>query len=396
MTSHIPTPMPFDGRGFSAAVGPVVDHEGALSLACVARRTYEYSVRGRIRLADTPDAVIKSPVFSRDDSGLISALEDDSDVVAAKIATDVVVHGSAFAPTSSRQWQIKVGIGRSMRILEVCGERRTEIKNGQPIFSEPATTTMVPLSWELAYGGYDIHAQQQLSSPPPKSNFTGVAALKRRQGLFAYPRNRIGRAYFIDIDRARADGARLPQIEDPVDRLTPERFFVPRIPMWIDAPIPGALGWLPHAWYPRGFRLIGPFISHTPPMRPIRESTFPDGHDLGKIRVKGVCLPRSMQGAAPGLAVERLRGDEVVILGGLDAEATEVRFNLPGETPRYEVRLPGAQHVFRPKPVLQTIRVDTERRTISLTWSGAVRLIAPVTDEAIAAVSMRINWERMP
>jgi Uncharacterized protein conserved in bacteria (DUF2169) len=153
------------------------------------------------------------------------------------------------------------------------------------IFSEAETTSKVPLTWELAYGGYDVHAQQQLSSPPPKSKFTGIAALKRRQGLFAYPRNRIGRAYFIDVDRARATGALLPQIEDPADRLTPERFFIPRIPMWINAPIPGALGWLPHAWYPRGFRLIGPFISHTAPTRPIRESTFADGDDLDKIRV---------------------------------------------------------------------------------------------------------------
>ena len=37
--------------------------------------------------------------------------------------------------------------------------------------------------------------------------------------------------------------------------------------MLIDAPLPGALGWLHHAWYPRMFRYAGPILPHDPPAR---------------------------------------------------------------------------------------------------------------------------------
>src|SRR5262249_6645373 len=147
-------------------------------------------------------------------------------------------------------------------------------------------------------------------------------------GIFAYPRHTAGTGYFIDIDRQRANGARLPQVEDPLDSLVPERFFVPVPEAWLDAPIPALTGWLPHAAYPRFVRYFGDRLPHLPPLRKIREIDLGCGNDLADLEPlgHGEIHPRALQGASPGFAQERLRGDELGILQNVVPEADQVKF----------------------------------------------------------------------
>ena len=84
------------------------------------------------------------------------------------------------------------------------------------------------------------------------------------------------------------------------------------------------------------------------------------------------------------MAVERLRGDELVILRGLMLGETETRFALPGEKPHMEVTPPGSPKVFTPEPTLQTVRIDAEKRRVTLTWAGSVRVVGPVDTEKTA------------
>lgn len=373
-------------------VGYAKSAEGKLWLVCAAKRTYTFD-GGRLRLADEQQPVLRDPVVEDDGHGRMRSLLDDKDLCPPKAATDVVVTGRAHAPSGkARELQVSVAVGKSARVLRVVGERRAEVSiEGHVRFTDPEPFESMPLSWELAYGGYDAYAHDELV-PPTRRGGRRIEPSPRDEGVFAYPRNKIGRAYFIDVDRDRADGELLPQIEDPADRLTPSRFFVPHYKKWLDAPVPGGFGWVPHTWYPRIMWGLGGFIEHDLPSKPIREMAFADGADLlGPFR-KNEVLPRFMQGAAPGLACERLRGDELVILQNLVPGEAEARLHLPGERPKMEVRPPGSPKAFTPEAVLQTVRIDAEKRTVSLAWCGAVRLLGGMWEEQVEGTGIRVRW----
>lgn len=362
-----------------------------LYLACVVKRTYTLS-GGRLVLAGEQVPVLVEPDIETDEHDRYRTLRDDADVLAPKVATDVIITGRAHAPGRVREMTVSVAVGKNARVLRVVGERRAEVSmDGQVRFSSAEPFESVPLSWDVAYGGYDAYAHDELD-PPERRNGRRIEPLPRDEGVFAYPRNKVGRGYFLDVDRDRADGALLPQIEDPGDVLTPERFFVPSPGAWIDAPVPGGLGWLPHAWYPRMMRCMGAFLEHDPPGRPIREMAFADGADLTGPFRKNEMLPRGLQGAAPGMACERLRGDELVILRGLSRGQEEVRFSLPGEVPRMSVRPPGAPKAFTPEAVLQTVKIDIEAGLAIEVWAGAVRLLSAMGDDQIRDVQATVEW----
>lgn len=365
--------------------------DGKMWLVCVAKRTYSFAV-GRISLAAEQDPIVFAPVIAKDEHGRYQTLVEDMDLFPPKAATDVIVKATAHAPKPARELDVAVSVGKSARVLRVLGERRVEVSlDGAVRFTDPALFERAPLTWDRAYGGYDAYAHDELA-PPKRRGGRRVEPSPREEGVFAYPRNKVGRAYFIDVDRDRADGALLPQIEDPADLLSPGRLFVPRPKAWLDAPVPGGLDWLAHTWYPRIMRGLGAFLPHDPPVCPVREMAFADGADLAGPFEKNRALPRFLQGAAPGLACERLRGDEPVVLLHLVAGEPEVKFLLPGERPSFSVRPPGAPKVFTPEPHLQTVRIDGERRTVSLVFCGAVKLMAPLTVEQVAETKLGVWW----
>lgn len=367
--------------------------DGKLWLACIVKRTYALS-GSRLVLADEQVPVLLEPDIETDEHDRYRTLRDDADVIAPKVATDVIVVGRAHAPGRAREMTISVAVGKNARVLRVVGERRAEVSiEGRVRFSSPEPFESVPLSWDLAYGGYDAYAQDELD-PPERRNGRRIEPSPRDEGVFAYPRNKVGRGYFLDVDRDRADGALLPQIEDPGDVLTPERFFVPAPGAWIDGPASAGLGWVPHAWYPRMMRCLGAFLEHDPPVRPIREMAFADGADLKGPFRKNEMLARGLQGAVPGMACERLRGDEVVILRGMRRGQEEVRFSLPGEVPKLSVRLPGAPKVFTPEAGLQTVKIDAEAGRVVMVWSGVVRLLGGMTEEHAAETAFLASWGR--
>lgn len=366
--------------------------DGKLWMVCVAKRTYSFA-QGRVSLADEQQPILFDPVIDKDDHGRYRTLVEDMDLFPPKEATDVIVKATAHAPKPTRELSVAVSAGKNARVLRVLGERRVEVSlDGAVRFTDPAPFERVPLTWDLAYGGYDAYAHDELA-PPKRRGGRRIEPSPREEGVFAYPRNKAGMAYFLDVDRDRADGELLPQIEDPADPLSPSRFFVQKPKAWLDAPVPGGLDWMAHTWYPRIMRGIGAFLSYDPPTSPIRETSFADGADLAGPFVKNHTLPRFLQGAAPGLAVERLRGDELVVLLHLVQGSPEARFTLPGERPSFSVRPPGAPKVFTPEARLQTVRIDGERQTVSLVWCGAVKLMAPLSTEQLGETALGVSWQ---
>lgn len=392
ITAHDPEPARPIHQTIAAVPQPGTH---ALLLACITRRTYAYTPSGKVSLAGVQAPLTIDPVMSSSGIDALATLDDDTDLCAPKEATDIVFHGTACARKRVRELYIAVALGKVARRLRVSGERRADVSQGGAVkFSTPEPFERAAVTAEHAYGGYDEAAQDRLD-PPLQHNIYILG--HKPVGIFAYPRNAAGTGYFIDLDRPRADGARLPLIEDPTDALTPERFFVPVPEAWLDAPIAALTGWLPHSSYPRIFRFVGPRLPHLPPLRKIREIDLGCGDDLADLKPLGAgqIHPRALQGASPGFARERLRGDELGILQGLDPDADEVRFSLPGEAPRFSLLVPDVKKVFTPKPVLQTVRIDGDRREISLTWCATVPLIGRPQQEFLGQCELAVEWGRV-
>ncbi|UQA54604.1 DUF2169 domain-containing protein [Polyangium aurulentum] len=364
----------------------------SFGLAAIVKRTYAIAAEpnGKLRLADVQVPIRSAPDVADGGQG---ELLDDYDMAPPKIATDVVVMGHAHAPAGAREIPVSVAVGKMARRLSVIGARRTELRpDGSVRFTPPETFTRVPLSPRFAYGGYDAWAQERIAPVPRRVAESVPMPLT---GLYAYARNEFGLGWFIDIDRHRADGVLLPQIEDPLDPLVPSRFFVPSAAKWIDAPIAASLGWIHWACYPRMYRLAGDLLHHAPPESPIRESTFPDGDDLlvPWMPEGGRIPPRSLNGASPGLACERLRGDELVILENLHPTVPKIQFYLPGETPVMTLRPPDLK-AMSVTPVLQTVRIEPDEGRVSLTFCGTLPLLAPAMSSFIERVELAVSWKK--
>lgn len=368
---------------------------GARLLACITKRTYSYTAAGKVTVADFQRPLRIDPILSGCAIDALATLEDDTDLCAPKEATDIVFHGAACSRKKTKELFIAVALGKVARRLRVSGERRVEVgPDGTVKFSVAEGFERMPIRAEEAYGGYDEFAQDKLD--PPRQEHIYILGHKP-VGLFAYPRNPAGTGYFIDIDRDRANGALLPRIEDPSDPLTPERFFIPVPEAWLDAPIPALLGWLPHSSYPRLVRYVGPRLPHLPPQRKIREIDLGCGDDLADLKPlsQGEIHPRALQGASPGFARERLRGDELGILQNVDSDAEEVRFSLPGEAPRFSLQVPDVKKVFSLRGALQTVRVDAVEREISLTWCATVPLLGRPMQSFLDQCDLAVEWGRI-
>ncbi|MFO0761422.1 MAG: DUF2169 domain-containing protein [Byssovorax sp.] len=391
-------------------VFPVKSPLGRIGLACAIKRSYAIggATGGKLSLADVQVPLVLFQDFERTADGERRALLDDSDMLPVKDVTDVVLRGSAHAPERTRELYAGLSVSGFARRLRVVGERIAEVSAaGEVRFSSPEPFERLALDHRVAYGGYDAYAHEVLDPPPPPPvaakgagdlgpDLVTAVPSPRYPGIFAYPRNHAGVGYFIDLDRRRADGAALPQVEDPEDMLTPERFFVPSPTAWIDAPIPGSFGWVAPAWYPRILRCAGPLLACDEPARPLREAALGDGDDLVDPRGRpiGLLHPRALNGASPGLARERLRGNEPVVLENLSARAPHMSFLLPGEQPRFSVRPPGLG-VMTPKPVLQTLRIEPDHDRVILTWIGVLPLAAAPPADFVDRTELSIGWTRI-
>jgi len=142
-----------------------------------------------------------------------------------KPATDIVVIGQARAPRGQPVETMMIGIdvAGAQKLLRVTGDRIVHYRPGMvPIVTDPTPFTMMPVRYELAYGGID--------------------AVSRPDKPFHYPRNPLGRGLAVLNVREAVEGLRLPNIEGPDDLLTPERIVLEDESTWNRQPLAQGLG----------------------------------------------------------------------------------------------------------------------------------------------------------
>lgn len=362
---------------------------GRPALSLVVKRAYRWDGASLVPLRDELPLQLEPETAPSTNEGALDVLVRDSDLyAAARTQCDVLVYGSARSARGPvKMLDTGVKIGTTKKVVRVWGERTLLIDSeGRLRFSEPQPFVAIPLTWDNAYGGRDLYAEERLF-PPKQGPFqrpTGPARV-------AYPRNGSGRGFWIDLDRERLQGARLPNLEDPEDPVTPDRLLAKTPLDWLDRPVAACYSPVGAAFFPRVASIVVPAFE--PPQRPVREVTLgvlQEADLKGQDPFQPKLDPRVAQCAPPGLCAN-ITGRIQISLWNLwpDRELWDVE--LPPEVPQLILQPQGCAPVEL-KPQLKTIVLEPDARRLELTWSGSLEVLAPYPAEMCAAMHKAVRW----
>jgi hypothetical protein len=333
---------------------PAGEHIFALLL----KRTYDIRPGLPCTRAEKPAKLVKGDTHYGDPK--VTPLKFESDLVPFKLATDVVLIGKAHAPGGKPVEQLRpfLQVGEHHKELLVTGDRVCNFQEGGlPSFGAPVPFTEMPLTYDRAYGGVDIHSNFDLAYP--------------------YPRNPLGRGFVVKNTKRAVQDLPLPNIEDPLETLTEEGLITEDMMAWEKQPMPQGYGWYVKYCYPRAL-LAGVMPADRAferEMRAVYETVVP-AEQLELYRQTN--LPsmdfRFFNGASPGLAVPYLEGNESVVLRHISVEG-ELSFALAGDRPEMEIDI--GTGPFKPPVVLHTLAIRSEDQQLDLVWRGAVPYPGP-------------------
>lgn len=298
-------------------------------LSVLGKRTYRFSPDGAIDVEwDNPVQLFETQVFFGKGDVFRDPVKQDADLVAWKPLVDFVVHGKAHAPKGkqARYFDAGVVVAGQPKMVRIFGNRKIDLSSGGIRFTEPELFEEMPLHWGLAYGGVD-----DASNPAIE---------------LVYPRNPVGKGFFVAPPPEKLHGRPLPNLENPNQLLHPDALLVKRFDRWKLAPVPMALGWTSRSFQDR--------VQASVPAHPGR-------------------IPQPSPNAAPAfLRLPRLAGTESVVLGYMDAEFPRLEFSLPGDVPN--AFLDAGKGAAEMPVALQTIEVYPSSRMVTLLWRAAIRL----------------------
>ncbi len=363
------------------------------SLSVIAKRTYQLDERGRFVPSPAQIPLQEAIAYEGESDELVGA---DSDLVPWKPLTDVVVRGCGQSRDPVEELGLAVRIGSVRKDVLALGERRAALSaTGRLVYSRPEPFTRLPLSFAWSYGGRDRLAEAKHGIPaerfrPLLPPTTDVASLSP----YLYPRNPAGRGFLIEATRSALEALALPRLEDPDDRLTPERLVVGDPTRWPVMPVPQSFGWLGHTWFPR-CALFGALPPYGGPAGQFREAKM--GWIPSDLTASGPPHRRfrmqAANGASLGLQVPHLRGDEEGTLHNLSPGDPVLSFRLPGDRPR--IWTDGRKgKLNETEPVMHTAVIEPNERRLTVTWRGHARALRPYTQEELATMPLRVEWSR--
>lgn len=253
-----------------------------------------------------------------------------SDYWPHKVGTDVVVTGSAWHPggAAAPQRTISLMVGAALKSVAVFGRRVVSRGAlGAPVFSDPEPFVELPVVNANAYGGWDARV------PMPASDALADVVARQYDHPGIYPRNPFGKGYVV-VPELPENEVELPNLEDPSDRLTPERFFVRDPALWYRQPLPWCLDWssalMYHryvwlgadAWFPAPADELLPEVRRgvLPPRFREAAAEFADA--------PGAPLP-FLQEASLGMVLHGLRPGTPIAVTGMHPEVQRLSFALP-------------------------------------------------------------------
>lgn len=236
------------------------------------------------KLAEAQSPLVEADTFTGEPG--LSAPVYESDYAPVKPRCDVLLLGSAYAPygTPTRRVTVSLRVGEMHKQFDVVGRRVWRSDMFGAAATEPEPFTVMPISYDAAFGGLD-----NLSPDPARHE--------------AYLSNPIGRGFYPKSKGSLIDDKPLPNTEEPGKPIgRPEGNYTPM-----------GFGPIGRAWQPRP-RYAGTYdqdwIDNVFPFLP---ADFDD---------------RYYQSAPLDQQLDQLRGDETVTLLNLTPQG-ETTFRLP-------------------------------------------------------------------
>ena len=363
------------------------DPSGACHLVVLAKRTYALE-RGRLILAAEQLPIRDDLVFDGDE------LLHDTDTVPMKLRTDLVIQGHAYGQGRS-QFEARVSVNDKVakRIL-VLGDRECITDSGGHIFiAPPLPVDKVPLRYTHAYGGVAARTLDGVPEDRAENVRMMATALEMPpEELIAsrYPRNPAGRGWLLKPTLEAVAKLQLPNLEDPLDRLTPERLAVGDEHDWATMPLPQSTGWQSYGAFPRlayvGFGIVG-----NRPAKPIAEverGYYPENLLDPK-------TPAEMQlvanGASPGLQFPHFRGGETIALDNMHPKYASLSITLPTGKPKMWVD--GRKGTLKEtEPVIHTVVVEPDLDRVSILWRGSAPALRPYMAHELEKMPFKVEW----
>jgi hypothetical protein len=383
----------------------------AAELVVVHKRTYTWEPGKRAWPADVQAPLDEAGVlYDPIADGRAPTWKSLPEVIGFKVGTDVVVQGSARSPKPVDRLSTVLFFNKRRHEVVVSGKRRTERRGSQLIFTPPEPFTEVPLRYELAYGGRDPGYETELLAEVKRT--TPAATIRRAtpsmEGMFSrisplmYPRNRFGQGYVLDPRAEHQVGRELPQLERPDDLLTPERMPLAAPLGWKGQPLPAGFDYLDPMTFPRMGMFACPPAGYQigDAVREVDLGLVPKDFCRGNIvvatpqQMPTLLHPHAGQCASLGLTFPYVRGDEMMLLQGMDANGLELDVRLPAERPTMTVAgLTAKPLVLSAEPYLVLVQVDT--RQLVMVWAARHRLAQPIAPQRLPqlATTTTVAWK---
>jgi hypothetical protein len=160
----------------------------------------------------------------------------------------------------------------------------------------------------------------------------------------------------------------LPNVEDPSSPVTPDNIILNKFEDWPSAPKPASLGWTRRNFYPR-YTWAGVLPEYLETAQKNRDEAAKKYPSLADVKIPGIDF-RVFQGASEGLWGQQLKGGEQVVLKYIDPDFQVLEFRLPLEKPVMTFDIGDGPAEL--KPELQTVVIDTEKKTVNMLWRGSM------------------------
>lgn len=353
-----PTSAAGEDQKIRKVVLPGQTPEGQHILSVLVKRSYDVIPDKRCVRAKMDQKLFPGDVHYGDPMN--SAVKFESDFVPFKLATDVVLNGTAYSPNGkpAKNLLATMVVGQFRKDLFVIGDRVCRYREGyDPIFTDPQPFTTMEIRYERAYGGVDIYSDPKMPC--------------------VYPRNHLGRGFVINNSKKAIENLALPNIEDPKNALTPQRLCAKHFMHWERQPMPQGLGWFSKYWQPRA-ALAGVMPADRVVEQELRQAYAAAVPPAQRQLYEQTKLPnmdfRFFNGASSGLAVPFLSGGEEIHLVNLTPEG-KLSFQLSGERPHLSLDLGMGKQ--EPPVVLHTLMIRLEDRQVDLVWRAAAPYPGP-------------------
>lgn len=300
------TPLP-------AALVPGLDAEGRTEATVIVKATFRLR-EGELALADEQVPLLQADEhFDLGREPGQSSLRREADLSPQKPGTDVILIGHAWSSSPVTSLDVVLSAGPLRKVVRVTGDRAFFSRPGGFGISDPLAFTRLPLVYERAFGGADGAAFDE--------------------------RNPVGKGFCAD--QARADGLRLPNLEDPEELMASPTAH---------PPVAG-FGPLARHWLPRRLR----FGVADEAWKRDRFPLLPLDFDR-----------RFFHAAHPDLIASRhFQGGEPVRLEGC-AEGGPVAFRVPRLDLAITPKIKGSAQTSR--PALDTLVIEPDERRVLLTY----------------------------